>query len=62
MTDRQTQLAVLMRKAQWMLDDAAFSIGGGRYSSTEAAELTTALDELAQALRAELPEVIEAEQ
>lgn len=51
MTGDDTQLAVLLRKAQWMLDDAAHEIGCGRLSSSDRDQLAAALDELAGALR-----------
>ena len=49
MSSRATALAVLLRKAEWMLDEAAFE-GGGRYSDQQRRELATALDELSAAL------------
>lgn len=52
MTSRDAQLATLLRKAEWMLDDAAHAVGGGRMSSADSAALAEALDELAAALRA----------
>lgn len=47
----KTVLAVSLRKAQWLLDDAAHEIPTGRYSSSDATELATTLEELAQLLR-----------
>lgn len=51
MTGCDAQLAVLLRKAQWMLDDAAHDVGGDRLSSRDRDQLAAALDELAGALR-----------
>jgi hypothetical protein len=50
-SSQDTALAVLLRKAEWMLDEAAFEVGGGRYSDQQRRELATALDELSAALR-----------
>jgi hypothetical protein len=62
---RDTALAVLLREAEWMLDEAAFEIGGGRYGDQQRRELATVLDELSGALRESTeeagPTVIEAE-
>lgn len=44
-------LAVFLRKAQWLLDDAAHQVPGNRYSSVQAAELAEALEELACLVR-----------
>ncbi|MDR7302247.1 hypothetical protein [Haloactinomyces albus] len=51
MSRPDTVLAVLLRKAQWLLDEAAFEVGGGRYSNRQRRDLATALNELATALR-----------
>ncbi len=51
MSSRDTALAVLLRKAEWLLDEAAFEVGGGRYSDQQRRELATALDELSATLR-----------
>ncbi|MDR7302338.1 hypothetical protein [Haloactinomyces albus] len=51
MAGRETALAALLRKAQWMLDDAAFAVGGGRCTPEDRRVLAGALDELAAALR-----------
>ncbi|RCW40215.1 hypothetical protein DFQ14_11296 [Halopolyspora algeriensis] len=51
MAGRETALAVLLRKAQWMLDDAAFAVGGGRCAPEQRRVLASALDELSTALR-----------
>lgn len=44
-------LATLLRKAQWLLDDAAFYLPEGRCSSEECELLATTLDELAALVR-----------
>jgi len=63
---RDTALAVLLRKAEWMLDEAAFEVGGGRYSDQQRRELATTLDELSAALREStddaVPTIIDVEQ
>lgn len=51
MSGPETALAVLLRKGQWLLDEAAFEVGAGRYGVTERQELADALDQLAAALR-----------
>ncbi|MDQ4037228.1 MAG: hypothetical protein M3313_02470 [Actinomycetota bacterium] len=51
MSSRDTALAVLQRQAEWMLGEAAFEVGGGRYRDQQRRELATALDELSAALR-----------
>ena len=50
-SSRDTALAVLLRKAEWLLDEAAFEVGGGRYSDQQRREPATALDELSATLR-----------
>jgi hypothetical protein len=64
-SNRDTALAVLLRKAEWMLGEAAFEVGGGRYRDQQRRELATALNELSAALRESTdeaaPMVIEAE-
>ncbi|MGW0890456.1 hypothetical protein [Saccharopolyspora sp. NPDC002578] len=50
MSDESRSLAVLLRQAQWALDDAAFDIGAGRATSEQREQLATALVRLAQAL------------
>ena len=51
MTTHETQLATLLRGAQWNLDEAAFEVGSGRYSRDEYIALAHALTTLANALR-----------
>lgn len=51
MTTRDAQLAALLRRTQWMLDDAAFDLPAGRVDAAARHELAGALDELARALR-----------
>ncbi len=61
MTSRDAHLAVLLRKAEWMLDDAAHEVGGGRMSSSEREALAEALAELCEALRQEAPTVVDSD-
>jgi len=49
---------VLLRKAEWMLDEAAFEVGGGRFGDQQRRELATALDELSAALRKPTDEAV----
>jgi hypothetical protein len=44
-------LATLLRKAQWLLDDAAFYLPEGRCSSEECELLAKTLEELAALVR-----------
>jgi hypothetical protein len=56
MSRRDTQLAVLLRRAQWMLDDAAHDLPAGRCTDDDREMLASVLDELTAALRGqELP-------
>ncbi|MER7078519.1 hypothetical protein SAMN02982929_05256 [Saccharopolyspora kobensis] len=48
-----SELATQARAAQWALDDAAFELGGGRYSVEQRNQLAEQLDKLASALRAD---------
>ena len=48
---QRAALAVFLRKAQWLLDDAAHQVPGHRYSLEQAAELAEALEELASRVR-----------
>jgi len=50
MSEESRSLAVLLRQAQWALDDAAFDIGAGRSTPEQRAALAHALTQLAQAL------------
>ncbi|GAB3545891.1 hypothetical protein J2S53_002745 [Actinopolyspora lacussalsi] len=51
MSHPHTQLSVFLRRGEWMLSDAAFEIGGQRYTATQCHDTATVLDELAAALR-----------
>ncbi|SFT90165.1 hypothetical protein SAMN04487904_112154 [Actinopolyspora lacussalsi subsp. righensis] len=51
MSQPHTQLAVLLRRCQWMLDEAAHRLGGNQLPATDRRTLADALDELAAALR-----------
>lgn len=46
-----SELAAQARTVQWALDDAAFELGGGRYSPEQRNRLAEQLDKLASALR-----------
>lgn len=48
---QRAALAVFLRKAQWLLDDAAHEVPSNRYSAERAAELAEALEELASLVR-----------
>ncbi|MCA1226158.1 MULTISPECIES: hypothetical protein [unclassified Saccharopolyspora] len=50
MSDESRSLAVLLRQAQWALDDAAFDIGAGRATTDQREQLASALIALARAL------------
>ncbi|GAB2734822.1 hypothetical protein GCM10027174_04630 [Salinifilum aidingensis] len=47
---RRTAMAVLLRRGQWLLDETAFELGGGRCTPAECRETARALAELAAAL------------
>ncbi|SFT91509.1 hypothetical protein SAMN04487904_11326 [Actinopolyspora lacussalsi subsp. righensis] len=51
MSRPHTQLAVLLRRCQWMVDEAAYKLGGKRLPATDRQDLAEALDELSAALR-----------
>lgn len=55
-------LAVLLRAAQWELDEAAFALGAGRYTREQRHSLAEQLTALATQLRADegQPVVIDA--
>lgn len=55
-------LAVLLRQAQWRLDDAAFEVGAGRSTREQRQALADELRHLADVLRAadDAPMVIDA--
>lgn len=62
MSRRDTQLAVLLRRAQWLLDDHAHKRPAGRCTAEDPEALAAVLDELAAALRGEqVPTVIDVE-
>ncbi|WP_019855209.1 hypothetical protein [Actinopolyspora mortivallis] len=50
MNGRNSRLAVLLLRCQWMLEEAAYELGSDRLSTSERGELATALTELARAL------------
>lgn len=51
------QLAVLLRQAQWALDDAAHDVPAGRATSRQRAELAGTLEALALLLRTPAPQL-----
>ncbi|SFE49832.1 hypothetical protein SAMN04487819_11513 [Actinopolyspora alba] len=51
MSQPHTQLATLLRRCQWMLDEAAYKLGGKRLPAADRQGLAEALDELSAALR-----------
>ncbi|WP_433871877.1 hypothetical protein [Saccharopolyspora sp. CA-218241] len=53
MQQRARELVVLLRKAQWLLDDMAYELGGGRLTPEQQDNTTEALGELVEALKAE---------
>ncbi|SFT09586.1 hypothetical protein [Saccharopolyspora flava] len=46
-----SKLAVLLRKAQWLLDDAAYYLPQGTYDQRERDALASTLDQLAGLIR-----------
>ncbi|GGI92378.1 hypothetical protein GCM10011581_31920 [Saccharopolyspora subtropica] len=50
--DATSGLAAQARAVQWALDEAAFELGGGRYSAEQRRQLAEQLVALASALRA----------
>ncbi|SDO99492.1 hypothetical protein SAMN04487905_101372 [Actinopolyspora xinjiangensis] len=61
MSQPHTRLATLLRRGQWMLDEAAHKLGGKQLPEADRHAVAAALDELSAALRehtdepAELP-------
>ncbi|WP_144311910.1 hypothetical protein [Actinopolyspora erythraea] len=51
MSRPHTQLATLLRRGQWMLDEAAHKLGGNQLPAADRHAVTAALDELSAALR-----------
>ncbi|MGH4026717.1 MAG: hypothetical protein ACRDRV_19265 [Pseudonocardiaceae bacterium] len=54
-----SQLGVLLRQTQWLLDDAAHDIPAGRYHSGKRGELAIVLEHVASLIRATTSIVIE---
>lgn len=54
-----SQLSVLLRQAQWALDDAAHDVPAGRATVTRRIELAGSLEALAVVLRASTPGHVE---
>ncbi|MDA3624905.1 hypothetical protein OU415_05620 [Saccharopolyspora sp. WRP15-2] len=48
-------LAVLLRRAQWLLDDLAHDVGGGRLDAGDLTGTAAVLDELALLLKEKAP-------
>lgn len=48
-----SSLAVMARTLQWRLDEAAFELGGDRYTQAQRDELAAELMNLAQVLRSD---------
>lgn len=63
MSSRNGALAVLLRRAQWALDEAAHDLPAGRCTVEDREALAVLLEELAAALRREetMPSVVDAE-
>lgn len=63
MTPEDRALVVVLRRTQWLLDDAAHDIPGNRYSPQQSEELASTLSKLAEHVRrrAGLPLIISAE-
>ncbi|GAA3352131.1 hypothetical protein [Saccharopolyspora gregorii] len=57
----EKSVAVIMRKAQWMLDDAAVQVSKGACGSAEYAELATTLGDLARLMQDKAEEAQAAE-
>ncbi|ASU77125.1 hypothetical protein CDG81_00930 [Actinopolyspora erythraea] len=51
MSQPHTQLATLLRRGQWMLDEAAHKLGGKQLPAADRHAVAAALDELSAALR-----------
>ncbi|MEU5853478.1 hypothetical protein [Saccharopolyspora shandongensis] len=48
-------LAVLLRRAQWLLDDLAFQVGAGHRDADDFEAVAAALAEISQLLREKSP-------
>ncbi|MEU5847277.1 hypothetical protein [Saccharopolyspora shandongensis] len=53
MTRETAALAVLLRKAQWLLDDLAYEVAAGRARESDLCGVADVLDEVARLLRSE---------
>lgn len=51
MSERDVAIAVLLRSAQWELDEAAFKAGSGRLTRTDCAALMHELGALSTAIK-----------
>lgn len=54
-----SQLSVLLRQTQWLLDDAAHDIPAGRYHPGKRGELAIVLEHIASLIRATTSIIIE---
>ncbi|PKW13739.1 hypothetical protein [Saccharopolyspora spinosa] len=55
MGTENADLAVLLRRTQWLLDDLAFQVGAGRRDADDFEAAATALDEISLLLRETSP-------
>jgi hypothetical protein len=51
-------LAVLLRRAQWLLDDLAYQVGAGRLDADDFHAAATTLDEISLLLREKAPTTV----
>ncbi|MEB3371710.1 hypothetical protein [Saccharopolyspora mangrovi] len=51
MSEREVAIAVVLRSAQWELDEAAFKAGSGRLTRTDCAALMHELGALSTAIK-----------
>ncbi|WP_406692875.1 hypothetical protein REH65_14870 [Saccharopolyspora sp. ID03-671] len=54
MTPEERRLAVVFCQAQWLLEDAAHDVPAGRYTRHQTETLASALEELAELVRARI--------
>lgn len=58
---RDTQLAIVARRLQWELDEAAYALPKGLYNTARYLELAVALEVVAEMLRAQAEHRLTAE-
>ncbi|SDP10372.1 hypothetical protein SAMN04487905_1025 [Actinopolyspora xinjiangensis] len=51
MSSPHAEIAILARRCEWLMSDAAFALGWRRYSSAQCRDAAAALEEFATALR-----------